>query len=52
MYIVCITFMFVRAEREAEWLLHFEAVKLMIPDIFAASRVHYMYIIACTIYDQ
>ena len=32
---------FVRAEREADWLLHLQACKLMLPYFFAAGHVHY-----------
>ena len=33
--------MFVRAEREADWPLHLEAYRQMIPYFFAAGHVHY-----------
>ncbi len=38
---VFIIMRFVRAEREAEWLLHLEAFKQMLPYFFAAGHVHY-----------
>ena len=33
--------MFVRAEREADWLLHLFAVRQMLPYLFAASHNNY-----------
>ena len=38
---VFIIMRFVRAEREADWLLHLEGFKQMLPYFFAAGHVHY-----------
>jgi len=38
---VFIIMMFVRAEREGDWLLHLDAFKKMIPYFFAAQHIHY-----------
>ena len=38
---VFIMMLFVRAEREADWLLHLWAVKAMIPYFFAAGHINY-----------
>lgn len=38
---VFIMMMFIRAEREADWPLHLEALRMMLPYFFAAGHVHY-----------
>ena len=38
---VFIIMRFVRAEREADWPLHLEVFRQMLPYFFAASHVHY-----------
>ena len=38
---VFIMMMYIRTEREEDWLLHLEVFILMMPYIFAASHVHY-----------
>lgn len=38
---VFIMMMFIRAEREADWPLHLEAFRMMLPYFFAAGHVHY-----------
>ena len=38
---IFITMMFIRAEREGDWLLYLEAFSLMMPYLFAAGHVHY-----------
>ena len=38
---VFIAMMFVKAERQGDWLLHLEMVKEMLPYFLAANHVHY-----------
>jgi len=38
---VFIMMLYVRAEREADWPLHIQAMKFMIPYFFAAGHINY-----------